>query len=117
MFHNHPGAMRTVLCFMQLFASHLSQNELILRTKSIVDSCATCLAGKPNRAIDRGEVGTLPTPLLGNDILHNDFIAMDDYNGHDYILTCVDALTHFCQFWPCQKSLTGEGVIWILLER
>ena len=67
--------------------------------------------------IDRGEVGSLPTPVLANDLLYIDFVSMDDFNGCDYIMTCVDALTHFVQFWPCQKTLNGEGVIRLLLDR
>jgi transposase InsO family protein len=42
---------------------------------------------------------------------------MDPYNNFDYVLTVVDALSHFSQFYACQKGITGEGVMKLLLER
>jgi hypothetical protein len=33
---------------------------------------------------------------------------MDHYNGFDYVLTLVDNLSHFCQFIPTQKTVTGR---------
>ncbi len=115
--HNHPGVNRTHLCFLKNYACAFSQSELILRCKKLVDSCSICLLGKPNRSCDRGEIGSIPVPMLANDTLFLDFISMDECNGFDYILTVVDGLTHFSQFFPCQKNLTGEGVIKLLLDR
>jgi putative transposase len=115
--HNHPGTMRTVLCFLQNFACELNQAELVLRTKPLIESCATCLLNKPNRQSDRGELGSLPTPALANELLYMDFINMDAFNGFDYVLTVVDALTHFTQFYACTKNITGEGVIKLLIDR
>jgi len=115
--HNHPGTMRTVLAFLANFSCDLTQSELIMRTKTFLDSCATCLLNKPNRQSDRGELGSLPTPTMANDMIYIDFVSMDPYNGHDYVLVAVDALTHFVQIWACQKTITGEGVIRILIDR
>ena len=85
--------------------------------KSICDSCTVCILAKPNRAQDRGQISSLPIPQICNDILHIDFIAMDAYNNFDYVLTIVDALTRFTMFLPCQKNITGEGVLKLILER
>ena len=115
--HNHPGVVRTVLCFMQMYCSDLTQSELLLTVNPVIDNCGTCLLNKPNRQQDRGELGSLPTPDLANDLIYIDFVSMDPFNGYDYMLTCVDALTYFVQFFPCQKKLPGEGVIRILLDR
>ncbi len=35
---------------------------------------------------------------------------MDTVNDFDYVLTMVCVLTRFCQFIPCQKTITSEKV-------
>ena len=50
-------------------------------------------------------------------MLYIDFVQMDAYNHFDYVLTVVDALSRFVQFYPCQKGITGEGVLKMLMER
>ena len=42
---------------------------------------------------------------------------MDPYNNFDYVLTIVDALSRFVQFLPCQKGISGEGSLKLILER
>jgi len=42
---------------------------------------------------------------------------MDPHNNFDYVLVVVDALSRFVQFYPCQKGITGEGVMKLILER
>ena len=115
--NNHPGAERTMLFFLQNFCSEFSRQELLVTCKNIVDQCPTCLLAKPNRASDRGEVSSLPLPQICNDVLFLDFVQMDLFNNVDYVLVVVDALSRFVQCYPCQKSITGEGVLKLLLER
>ena len=103
--------------FLQNFYSANTRQELFLVCKGVCDACAICLLSKPNRAIDRGEISALPIPQIANDVLSIDFIQMDSHNNFDYVLTVVDALSLFVQFYPCQKSRTGEGVLKMLLER
>ena len=67
--------------------------------------------------MDRGMLGSLPIPSVANEVLCLDFVQMDPYNGFDYVLTLVDHLTHFVQFIPTQKSITGEGVLRLILDR
>ena len=106
-----------MLFFLQNFYSGLTRTELLLICKNLCDNCTTCLLSKPNRVTDRGEVSSLPIPLICNDILYIDFVQLDMYNNMDYVLTVVDSLSHFAQFFPCQKGITGEGVLKLLLER
>ena len=115
--NNHPGSERTLLFFLKNFYSGLTRTELHLKCQQLCNVCPTCLLSKPNRSTDRGLISSLPIPPLANDTLYLDFVQMDMYNNFDYVLTVVDSLTHFVQFCPCQKSITGEGVVKILLER
>ena len=115
--NNHPGSERTLLFFLKSFISELTRTELMLFCKNLCDGCSICLLSKPSRASDRGQVSSLPLPQICNDILYIDFIQMDAYNNFDYVLTIVDALSRFTKFVPCHKSITGEGVLKILLER
>ncbi len=115
--NNHPGAERTVLFFLKHFYSNLTRSDLLQFSKEICDVCPTCLLSKPNRSIDRGEISSLPLPQICNDMLYIDFIQMDSYNNFDYVLTVVDALSHFVQFFACQKAITGEGTLKLLFER
>ena len=115
--NNHPGTERTLLFFLQNFFSENTRTELLLLCKNIVDQCQVCLLAKPNKASDRGEVSSLPIPQLCNDTLYVDFVQMDAFNNFDYVLVVVDALSRFVQCYPCQKAITGEGVLKLLLER
>ena len=115
--NNHPGAERTLLFFLKNFYSPLTKGDLLLMCKNICDTCKICLLSKPNRSFDRGEISSLPIPQICNDVLYLDFIQMDNHNNRENILTVVDALSRFVQFYPCQKGITGEGVFKLLLER
>ena len=116
-FKNHPGSERTLLFFLQHFYSNLTRTELLLLCKNLCDNCPTCLLSKPNRSTDRGEISSLPIPVICNDILYIDFVQLDMYNDFDYVLTVVDSLSHYVQFFPCQKGITGEGVLKLIMER
>ena len=115
--NNHPGAERTLLFFLGNFYCSLSRTELFQKCKNLCDACAVCLLSKPNRSTDRGEISSLSIPQICNDLVYIDFIQMDPYNNFDYILTIVDALSRFVQFIPCQKGITGEGTLKLILER
>ena len=102
--NGHPGPDRTVWFFLQHFFVDLSRKELLKMSKSILGSCQTCLLAKPNTQVDRGLAACLQIPQLSDDILYVDFISMDGFNFHDYVLTIVDALTRFVMFIPCTKK-------------
>jgi hypothetical protein len=52
-----------------------------------------------------------------NQVLHLDYVHMDEYDGYDYVLVVVDALTRFCRVFPCKKTITGEETIQLLLDQ
>jgi hypothetical protein len=93
---NHVGSERTLLFFLSHFHAKVSKKEMLEICKAIVLTCEVCTLSKQNRPGDRGKVGSLPIPLVCNEVLQLDFIAMDQYNGFDYVLTLVDTLSHFC---------------------
>ena len=39
------------------------------------------------------------------------------YNNFNYVSTVVDSLSHFVQFFPCQKGITGEDVLKLIMDR
>ena len=82
----------------------------------LCEKCEVCLKSKPNTSKDRGLVGALPIPSLSNDIIYVDFISMDDVDNYNYVLTIVDGLTKFCKFVPCQKSISGEDTLKLILR-
>ena len=114
---NHTGAERTLLFFLSHFYSLVSKKELLEICKAICLTCEVCVLSKQNRPMDRGRLATLPLPSVANEVLCLDFVQMDPYNGYDYVLTLVDHLSHFVQFIPTQKSITGEGVLRLILDR
>ena len=115
--NNHPGAERNFLFFPKHFYTNIKKSDIVQICEEICEKCPTWLMSKPNRSIVRGEISILPIPQVSNDMLYVDFIHMDSYNNYDYVLTVVDALSHFVQFYPGQKSITGEGTLKLLLER
>ena len=114
--NGHPGPERTTWFFLQHFYVEMSRQEFLHMAKSILGSCSTCLLAKPNTQTDRGLVAALPIPQLVNDILFVDFIAMDPFNFHDYVLTIVDSLSRFVMFIPCTKNITGEGTLKLIFK-
>ena len=75
-----------------------------------------CAEAKPNTQADRGLVGALPIPSMVNDVLYVDFTSMDEYAGHDYVMTIIDGLSRFAQCVPCRKKLDGEGALHIIWQ-
>jgi transposase InsO family protein len=114
--NGHPGSEKNLLFFLRYFYSAKSKTELMKMMKSLVEKCETCLRAKPNQAPDRGLMSCLPIPQISNQLLFIDFIAMDNFNGMDYVLTIVDALTRFVRFVVCNKNITGEGTLKLILS-
>ena len=91
--NGHPGPERTLLFFVSLFFSNLTRRDLMTLLTTICKNCEVCLKSRPNTSKDRGLVGALPIPSLSNDIVYVDFISMNDFDNHNYVLTTVDGLT------------------------
>jgi hypothetical protein len=112
----HPGVERTLWSFLQTFHSSLMRKELAMLFKNVLGSCETCVLSNPSTEGDRGLLGCLPIPPLCNDTIFLDFVALDEYNSMDYVLGIVDGLSRFCLYLPCQKEITGEKVLKLVLK-
>ena len=76
--------------------------------QEITKSCRICIECKQNTCADRGLVGALPIPELGNQSLYVDFVEVPKFGGLNYILMVCCALTRFCRVYPCTKRIDGE---------
>ena len=114
--NGHPGSEKTLLFFLRFFYSEKGKSELLKVIRKLLESCEVCLRAKPNNAPDRGLIGSLPIPQMSNELLFIDFIAMDPFNGLDYVLTIVDALSRFVRFVACNKNITGEGTLKLIMS-
>ena len=86
------------------------------RMQSIVDSC-DCHASKQSDSRDRGLVSSLPIPYCANSLLYADFIhCLPKFGGYDSCLVVTCGLTRFTRAFPCNKKITGEQTVKILVE-
>ena len=84
--------------------------------QSILDSC-DCHASKQSDSRDRGLVSSLPIPYCANSLLYADFIdGLPKFGGYDSCLVVTYGLTRFTRDFPCNKKITGEQTVKILVE-
>ena len=84
--------------------------------QSIVDSC-DCHTSKQRDSRDRGLVSSLPIPYRANSLLYADFIhGVPKFGGYDSCLVVTCGLTRFTRAFPCNKKITGEQNVKILVE-
>ena len=114
--NGHPGGEKTLLFFLRYFYSQKGKTELMKISRKLLETCEVCLRAKPNQAPDRGLMSCLPIPQMCNELLYIDFVAMDNWNGMDYVLTIVDALSRFVRFVVCNNNITGEGTLKLILS-
>ena len=113
----HTGCNRSVNVFRERFHFRLTCAELRARMHSIVDSCG-CHTSKQSVARDRGLVSSLPIPYCANSLLYVDFIhGLPKCGGHDSCLVVTCGLTRFTRAFPCNKKITGEQTLNILVEQ
>ena len=113
----HTGCNRSVDLFRERFYSQLTCAELRARMQSIVDSCG-CHASKHSNSRDRGLVSSLPIPYCANSLLYVDLIqSLPKFGGYDscFLVTC--GLARFTRALPCNKKITGEQTVKILVEQ
>ena len=85
--------------------------------QSIVDSCG-CHARKQSDSRDWGLVSSLPIPYCANSLLYMDFIhRLPKLGGYDCCLVVTCGLTHFTRAFPCNKKITGEQTVKMLVEQ
>ena len=85
--------------------------------QSIVDSCG-CHASKQRDSGDGGLVSSLPIAYCANSLLYVDFIhGLPKFGGYDSCLVVICVLTCFTRVFPCNKKITGEQTLNILVEQ
>ena len=113
----HKGCNRSADFFRECFYSRLTCIELCARMQSIVDSCG-CHASKQSDLRNRGLVSSLPLPYCANSVLYVIFIhGLPMFGGYDSCLVVTSGLTRFNRAFPCNKKMTGEQTVKVLVEQ
>ena len=112
----HTGADRSVDFFGECFYTSLTLTELRSRMQTIVDACG-CHASKQSDSRDRGLISSLPIPSCTNSPLYVDFIhGTPRFGGYDSYLVVTCGLSRFTGVFPCNKKITGEHNVKVLVE-
>ena len=111
------GANRSVDFIRDCSYSSPTLTELRSRMQTIVDACG-CHASKQSDSRDRGLMSSLPIPYCANSLLYVDFIhGLPRFGGYDSFLVGTCGLSRFTRVFPCNKKLTGEQTVKILVEQ
>ena len=85
--------------------------------QTIVDACG-CHASKQSDSRDRGLIFSLPIPYCTNCLLYVDFIhGLPRFGGYDSCLVVICGLSRFTRVFPCNKKITGEQTVKMLVEQ
>ena len=85
--------------------------------QTIVDACG-CHASKQSDSRDRGLISSLPIPYCANSLLYVDFIhGLPRFGGYDTCLVVTCGLSRFTRVFPCNKKITGEQTVKLLVEQ
>ena len=113
----HTGANRSVDFFRECFYSSLTLTELGSCMQTIVDACG-CHASKQSDSRDRGLISSLPIPYCANPLHSVDFIhGLPRFGGYDSCLVVTCGLSRFSLVFPCNKKITGEQTVKMLVEQ
>ena len=113
----HIGCNRSVDFFRERFHSRLTCAELRAHMQSKEDSCG-CHASKHRDSPDLGLVSSLPIPYCAESLLYLDFIrGLRKFGGYDSCLVVTSGLTRLTRAFPCNKKITGEHTVNILVEQ
>ena len=113
----HTGCNRSVDFFRERFYSPLTCTDLRAHMQSIVDSCG-CHASNQSDSRDRGLVSSLPIRYCANSLFYVDFIhGLPRFGGYDSCLVVTCGLSSFTRAFPCNKKITGEQTVKILVEQ
>ena len=84
---------------------------------TIVDACG-CHASKQSNSRDRGLILSLPILYCANSLLYVDFIhGLPRFGGYDSCLVVTCGLSRFTRVFPCNKKITGEQTVKLLVEQ
>ena len=85
--------------------------------QTIVDACG-CHASKQSDSRDGGLISSLPIPYCANSLLYVDFIhGLPRLGGCDCCLVVTCGLSRFTRVFPCNKKITGELTVKMLVEQ
>ena len=85
--------------------------------QTIVDACG-CHASKQSDSRDRGLISSLSIPYCTNSVLYVDFIhGLPRFGGYDSCLMVTCGLSRFNRVFPCNKKITGEQTVKMLVEQ
>ena len=85
--------------------------------ETIADACG-CHASKQSDSRDRGLISSLPIPYCANSLLYVDFIhGLPRFGGYDSCLLVTCGLSRFTRVFPCNKKITGEQTVKMLVEQ
>ena len=113
----HTGCNRSVVLFRECFYSPLTCADVRARMQSIVDSCG-CHASRQSNSRDRGLVSSLPIPYCADSLLYVNFIhGLPKFGGYDTCLVVTCGLTRSTPAFACNKKVTGEQTVNILVEQ
>ena len=108
---------RSVDFFRECFYSILTLTELRSRMQTIVDACG-CHASKQSDSRDRRLISTLPIPYCANSLLYVYFIhGLPRFGGYDSCLVVTCGLPRFTRVFLCNKKITGEQTVKMLVEQ
>ena len=111
----HPTVNQSLLWFSKRF-HYPNQEELRGSIEKYTKMCETCLRTRPNTQSDRGLASGLPIPSICNQTVLLDFVEMPETDKKNMILVVSDSLSTFIQCYPCEKTISSEGVIKTLWE-
>ena len=113
----HTGANPSLDLFRECFYSGLTLTELRSRVQTIVDACG-CHASKQSNSRDRGLISSLTIPYCTNFLLYVDFIhGLPRFGRYDSCLVVTCGLSRFTRVFPCNKKITGEQSVKMLVEQ
>jgi hypothetical protein len=86
--------------------------------KEFVSSCDVCARAKNPCHCIHGLLQPLPIPASPWFLISMDFIVdFPQSNSFDSILVVVDHLTKMAHFIPCNKSITSEKIVKLVIDR
>ena len=85
--------------------------------QTIIDACG-CHASKQSDNRDRGLISSLPIPYCTKSLLYVDFIhGLPRVGGYVICLVVTCAPSRFTRVYPCNKKMTDEQTVKMLVEQ
>ena len=83
-----------------------------------IDDACCCHGSKQSDSRDRGLISSLPIPYCANSLLYVDFFhGLPRFGSYDSCLVVTCGLSCFTRLFPCNKKITGEQTVKMLVEQ